>query len=309
MTPQNRFAFFKGEIVPIEEARVSVMTSALHYGTGVFEGLRAYWNAQEEELYVFRMREHYQRLVNNCRLLLIELPYSVDRLCGITIELLQREGFETDVYIRPLAYKASERVGVRIHDLESDYAMFAVPFGEYLDTPGGARMMVSSWRRLSDNALPARNKITGAYINSALAKTEAVLNGFHDGLMLSQDGHVSEASAANLFIVRNRSLITPPVTENLLEGITRATIMRLAEDQGLAVVERPIDRSELYIAEEVFVCGTAVAVVSVVEVDHRPIADGTIGPIGKEMRDRYLAIARGAEPTYRDWCTPVYSAT
>lgn len=308
MTAGNRFAFFHGEIVPIEKAKISIMTAALHYGTGIFEGMRAYWNAEEEQLYVFRMREHFERLLQNCRLLLIELPYTVDELCEKTVALLQREAFKTDVYIRPLAYKSSEKVGVRIHDLENSCAIFAIPFGEYIENPDSARVMVSSWRRLDDNALPARNKITGAYVNSALAKTEASLNGFDDALMLSQDGHVSEASAANLFIVRGDCLITPPVTEDILEGITRATVVRLAQDQRHEVLERRIDRSELYVADEIFVCGTAVGVVPVVEVDHRPIADGKIGPIGKQMREGYLTAVRGMELRYRNWCTPVYAA-
>lgn len=308
MSAQNRFAFFKGKIVPLEEAKVGIMTSAFNYGTGVFEGIRGYWNGEEEQLYLFRLREHFERFLQNCWVLLIELPYTVEGLCEATLELLQREGFTTDVYIRPLAYKSSEEIGVRLHDLESDCAMFAIPFGEYLDRPGGARVMTSSWRRLDDNAIPPRNKITGAYVNSALAKTEAHLQGFDDALMLCQDGHVSEGSAANLFIVHDGALITPPVTENILEGITRATVLQLAKDLGIETVERPIDRSELYLADEAFLCGTAVGLVPIVEIDHRPIGGGTPGPISTRLKELYQAVVRGKEPRYRNWCTPVYRA-
>jgi len=304
----NRYAFFKGKIVPIEEAKVSIMTSAFNYGTGIFEGIRGYWNGEEEQLYVFRLREHFERFLRNCRVLLIELPYTVDGLCEITLKLLQREGFKTDVYIRPLAYKSSEVVGVRLHDLESDCAIFAIPFGRYIDRPGGARVMVSSWRRLDDNTIPPRCKITGAYVNSALAKTEAFLNGFDEALMLCQDGHVSEGSAENLFIVRDGTLITPPVTEEILEGITRATILQFAKDLGIEAMERPIDRSELYIADEAFLCGTGVELVPIIEVDHRPIGDGAPGPIFTKLQTLYQAAVRGKEPRYRRWCTPVYRA-
>lgn len=308
MSVANRYAFFKGKIVPLEEAKVGIMTSAFNYGTGIFEGIRAYWNEAEEELYLFRLGEHLERFLRNCQLLLIELPYAAEQLREVTIQLLQREGFRTDAYIRPLAYKSEEAVGVRLHNLESDCAIFAIPFGEYIDKPGGARVMVSSWRRLSDNSIPARNKITGAYVNSALAKTEAFLNGFDDALMLCEDGHISEASAANLFIVRRGALITPPLTEDILEGITRVTIMEVARDLGIETVERRIDRSELYLADEAFICGTAVGLVPIIEVDHRTIAGGKPGSISDELQRLYQASVRGEEPRYRKWCTPVYQA-
>lgn len=308
MSGGNRFAFFQGKIVPIEEAKVSIMTSAFNYGSAVFEGIRGYWNQEQGQLYLFRLREHMERLLQNCRLLLIELPYSADQLCQIAVELVRREGFKTDIYLRPLAYKSSPVVGVRLHDLESDCAMFAVPFGEYLDRPAGARVMVSSWRRLADNAIPPRGKITGTYVNPALAKTEAALHGFDDAIMLCQDGHVSEASTANLFLVRQGTLITPPVTADILEGITRGTVLRLAEDLGIRTMERTVDRSELYVAEEVFMCGTALGMVAVVEVDGRLIGDGTPGPVFTRLNNLFRAIVRGKEPRYLDWCTPVYPA-
>lgn len=304
---KNRFAFFRGAIRPIEEAKISVMTSGFNYGTGVFEGIRAFWNAEEQELFVFRMREHYLRLLRSARVLLMDLPYSADDLGQITLELLRREGYREDVYIRPIAYKSSEEIGVRLHNLECDLAIFAVPFQAYLPE-GGIRAMVSSWRRVEDNAIPARAKITGAYVNSALAKTEAHLAGFDEAIVLNEDGQVAEGSAENLFLVREGTLITPPVTANILEGITRDTVIALARDLGIPVVERPVDRTELYLAEEVFLTGTAAGLAPVVEIDRRRIGAGKPGPIFTRLRDLYERLVRGKEPRYRAWCTPVYSA-
>jgi len=303
-----KHAFFKGEFVPIEEAKVSVMTHALNYGTGCFEGIRAYWNEEDEQLYLFRIKEHYQRLLHSARILQIKLPYTADELGDLTVELLRKEGYRQDVYIRPLAYKSSEGIGVRLHDLEDDLAMFAVPFGRYIEREEGVRAGVSSWRRVDDNAIPARAKITGAYINSALAKTDAILSGYDEAIVLTQEGHVSEGSAENLFLVKDGRLVTPPVTENILEGITRATVMEIArEEMSLWTTERRIDRSELYTADEAFFCGTGVQIAAIVEIDHRPIGTGKIGPVVSQLRDLYFDIVRGKVPKYRAWCTLVYS--
>jgi branched-chain amino acid aminotransferase len=302
-----KFAFFAGQPVPIEAAKVSIMTHAFNYGTGCFEGIRAYWNEDDEQLLVFRMPEHYQRLHKSARILRIELPYSVEQLGDMTLELLRREGFRQDMYIRPLIYKSSEGIGVRLHDLEDSFAMFAVPFGRYVENEEGAHVTVSSWRRNPDNAIPARAKVTGAYVNSALAKTEAVLGGYDEAIVLNQDGHVSEGSAENLFLVRDGTLVTPPVTENILEGITRATIIQLArEELGMQTIERPVDRSELYVADELFFCGTGVQVAAIVTVDRRPVGDGKMGPVVDQIRKLYFDVVRGRVPRYRHWCTPVY---
>jgi branched-chain amino acid aminotransferase len=304
----TQFAFFKGQIVPIEDAKISIMTHAFNYGTGCFEGIRAYWNDDEEQLYIFKLIEHYERFLRSSRILLMNLPFSADRLAGITVELVRREGYHEDTYIRPLAFKSDEIIGVRLHNLHDEVAIFATPFGRYLESEEGARVGVSSWRRIDDNSVPARAKITGGYINSALAKTEAALNGFDEAIVLTNDGHVSEGSAENLFIVRDRVLITPPVTDNILEGITRKVIIELARQElGLGVVERSIDRTELYVAEEVFFCGTGVQVVAVAQVDHRTIGTGRIGPIVKALRDLYFQVVRGQVSKYRAWCTPVYA--
>jgi branched-chain amino acid aminotransferase len=302
-----KYAFFEGQIVPIEEAKISIMTHGFNYGTGCFEGIRAYWNQEEEQLYLFRLAEHYERFLRSCRILRIDLPYSVEELNQITLDLLRREDYRADVYIRPLAYKADEVIGVRLHDLRDGFAMFAVPFGRYLEKEEGAHVCISSWRRVDDNATPARAKITGAYINSALSKTDAILGGYDEALVLSESGHISEGSAENFFMMRDGCLITPPVTSNILEGITRDTIIQLAaEEMGLCTVERPIDRSEVYICDEAFLTGTGVQVAAITQVEHRPIGSGSIGPVVSRLREIYFQVVRGEHPKYRHWCTPVY---
>lgn len=304
--PNNKYAFFNGEIVPIEQAKVSVMTNALNYGTGCFEGIRGYWNPDEEQLFVFQLRPHMERLLRSCRILFMQIPYSADDLCRITVELLRKEGFREDVYIRPLVYKSEETIAVKMNDMADAFTMFAVGFGQYLD--GGAlRVCVSSWRRIDDNIIPSRAKASGAYINSALAKTEALLNGYDEAIVLGADGQVSEASAANLFIVRGGTLITPPVTSDVLEGVTRQVVAQIARDRlGLSVVERAIDRTELYVADEAFFCGTGVEIKPIVEIDRRPIGGGEPGPIGRQLVDLYAEVVRGRAAEYRQWCTPVY---
>ncbi len=303
-----RFAFFEGRIVPIEEARVSIRTHALNYGTGVFGGIRGYWNPEHEQLYVFRIEDHYRRFLNSCRMLFINLPYSLEELKQITLDLLRQEAYREDCYCRPLAYKAEEGIGVKLHGLRDAFALFAEPFGRYLQKEEGARVMISSWRRVDDNAIPARGKITGAYVNSALIKSEALLAGYDEAIVLTQDGHVSEGSAENLFMVRHGRLVTPPVTDNILEGITRRTVMELARQElGVPVEERTIDRSELYMADELFFCGTGVQIAAIIEVDGRPIGGGKMGPFVKQLRSLYFDVVRGNLPAYRErWCTPVY---
>jgi len=302
-----KHAFFEGKFVPIEDAKISIMTHAFNYGTGAFEGIRAYWNDTDGQLYVFRMPEHYERFHKSCRILKIDLPHTVEELCNLTSELLRKEGYKEDAYIRPVAYKASEGIGVKLHGLEDGFCLFSVPFGRYIEKEEGARVAVSSWRRLDDNVAPARAKITGVYINSALSKTEVMERGFDEAIVLTNDGHVSEGSAENIFLVRRGKLVTPAASENILEGITRDTVMQIAKEQfGLETVERQIDRSELYIADEVFFCGTGVQVAAVIEVDGRPVGTGKIGPITTKIRDLYFNIAKGKEKQYKDWCWPVY---
>ena len=304
--PRTAWAFLDGKYVPIGEARISVMTHAFNYGTGVFEGIRAYWNAAREQLYVLHLREHYERLHRSCRIMRIGLPHSVDELMGITLEVLRRCGYREDAYLRPVAYKSSELIGVRLHDLEDSFTLFAIPFGTYIDIDRGVSCGISSWRRTDDNAIPARSKITGAYVNAALAKTEAQEAGFDEAIVLTQDGHVSEGSAENLFMVRGGVLVTPPGTDNILEGIVRQSLLRLAGDLGVEVAVRQIDRTELYVAEEVFLCGTGAQISPVTSIDHRTIGEGRVGPVTKRIGDVYFRAVHGEEERYRAWVTPVY---
>ena len=301
------WAFFRGEFVPLSEANVSVLTHAFNYGTAVFEGIRAYWNAEQGQLYALDLVPHFTRLRSSARFLLMDVPYSVEELASITVELLRRDGLREDVYIRPLVYKSSEVIGVRLHNLDSEFTVFGVPFGQYIDTDEGIRAQTSTWRRNDDNAIPARGKVTGGYVNSALSKTEAQLNGYDEAIVLTHDGHVSEGSAENLFIVRHGALITPPVTDNILEGITRREIMLLARQElGVETIERSIDRTELYAADEVFLCGTGAQISPVVEIDRRVIATGRTGTITKRLAACYFDAVRGRLERYRSWVTPVY---
>ena len=304
--PQS-LAFVHGKIVPIEEARVSVMTHALHYGTAVFEGIRGNWNDELGKLFVFRMDEHYDRLLQGCRMMLMDLPYSKERLREITIQLLQSCGWKEDLYIRPLAYKSHPQIAnLKLHELDCDFTLMAVPFGAYIDVEGAIHCMTSSWRRVDDTIIPPRVKISGHYVNSILAKTEATLAGFDEAIMLTPDGDVSEGSGENLFLVSNGEIHTPPVSANNLTGITRDSAITLArEELGIEVVERPIRRSELYLADEVFLTGTAAHITPVGSLDKRPIADGGVGPITHTLSETYVDLIRGGNPKYSHWCTEI----
>jgi branched-chain amino acid aminotransferase len=302
------YAYFQKEFVPLAEAKIGIMTHAFNYGTGVFEGIRGNWNEKEQQLYLFRIKEHYDRIRRSCRIMRIEFLYSNEELHSLTTKLVEMCGYREDVYVRPLAYKSSEVLGVRLHDLEDDFLVFVAPFGPYLDIEKGARCCTSSWRRVEDTSIPARAKITGIYANSALAKTEAHLNGFDEAIMLDERGHVSEGSGENIFIVEGDRLVTPPPSSNILVGITRDTVMALARQElGMETVERDIDRSELYVTEECFMTGTAAHVTPVVELDHRPIGDGKMGPVTKRLVQLYFDIITGRNPKYASWCTPCYS--
>ena len=299
------YAFFQGDYVPLKEAKVNVMTHALHYGTGVFEGIRGNWNEEHGVVNIFRLREHYQRLLRGCRLLMLDIPYTVDDLCGITVELVERNGHQQDIYIRPLAYKSAEMVAnLKLQDLASDFTLITVPFGNYLGSDN-LRCCTSSWRRVDDPMIPSRLKICGIYVNSILAKTEATMAGFDEAIILNHDGHVCEGSGENIFLVSDGHLVTSSLEDNVLPGITRDTVIQLAQSElGLELVERSIDRSELYLADEVFLTGTAAHLTPVVELDNRPIADGKAGPISSQLQKMYFDIVVGRNPKYLHWCTP-----
>jgi branched-chain amino acid aminotransferase len=297
--------YFEGEWVAMRDAKVSIMTHAFMYGTATFEGIRGYWNADQGKLYGLKLREHVERIRQSCRILLMQDVPSVDELTRLIVETVRRNGFREDVYIRPSFYKSTSAIGVRLHDLENELYIIALPFGNYIDTESGVRVMTSTWRRNADEALPARGKIVGGYVNMAFQKTEAELNGFDEAIVLTAGGHVNEASAANVFVVRDGVALTPPVSDDLLEGVTRKAIMEILGNEGIPVEVRSIDRSELYVADELFLCGTGVQVSSVVEVDHRAVGSGGIGPIGRLVRDRYFDAVRGRLPEYAHWLTPI----
>ena len=297
--------YFEGEWVPMRDAKVSVMTHAFMYGTATFEGIRAYWNADQERLYGLRLREHVERLRQSCRILLMKDVPSVDELTRLIVETVRRNAFREDVYIRPSFYKSTKAIGVRLHELDNELYIVALPFGNYIDTESGVRVMTSSWRRNADDALPARGKIVGGYVNMAFQKSEAELNGFDEAIVLTADSHVNEASAANVFVVRDGVALTPPVSDDLLEGVTRKALLELLANEGIPVEVRSIDRSELYVADEAFLCGTGVQVSPIIEIDHRPLGSGQIGPIGRLVRDRYFDAVRGKLPEYSHWLTPI----
>ena len=305
---ENTIVYHNGRYCRYGDTGVGLLTHGLQYGTGCFEGVRGFWNADARELNLLLMPDHYDRLAESARILLIKLPHATDELGSITQELCARNGYRGDVYIRPFAYKANEDVGVRLHDVKDGFGIVAIPFDKYFDAERGLRCGVSSWRRVDDTSAPVRGKITGIYVNSALAKSEAVLNGFDEAIMLSHDGHVSEGSAENLFMVRRGVLYTPDASQNILEGITRRAIMTLAKDElGIEVVERSIDRSELLTAEEVFLTGSAAGVQWVGSIDHRTVGDGKRGRVAGALIDCYERVVRGKLPAYRNWLTPVYA--
>lgn len=301
-------AYFKGDIVPYDQAKVGVLTHALNYGTAVFAGMRAYWNPEDEQLFLFRSLDHYRRFLNSTKIMNMAFKHTPESLTKVTVELLRLDGYSRDVYIRPLAFKSDEIIGVKLHDLQDELSIVAIPFDRYVAKDTNAHVTVSSWRRVDDNAIPARGKISGAYANSALIKTDAVRAGFDEALVLNQDGHLSEGSAMNIFMLRDGAVVTPPITDNILEGITRRTVLELVrEELGLSIVERPIDRTEVYLCDEFFMTGTAAQITAVTQVDFRPIGKGVMGPYTTQLRQIFDDAVRGRMPKYAHWNTPVYA--
>jgi branched-chain amino acid aminotransferase len=301
------YAFFGGRIVPYSEAKIGVMTHALNYGTGVFGGLRGYWNDDERDMFLFRPMDHFERFLQSARLLRMSLPHTEAELTQILIDLLRTEGYRENVYIRPLAYKSNEMIGVRLHDVDDAVTMFAIPFGRYVDKEEGLHVGFSAWRRVDDNSIPARGKITGSYVNSALIKSDALLAGYDEALVLNQAGHLTESSAANIFIVRRGVVYTPPVYSDVLEGVVWRSLTQLMQDElGLQVVQRDIDHTEVYVADEAFMCGTGVQVAAITRVEHRPIGTGQMGEITHALRELFMQVVRGKVEKYRGWLTPVY---
>lgn len=298
------YAFFNGKFVKIEDAKVSIMTNALQYGTGFFGGMRGYYNKEKKFLSVFRMEDHIRRFLSSAQVIGVTMNYDEKSLKEIFLKLIEMNKPETDTYFRPFGYAGSTNLSPNLErDNTFDFALYMIPLGDYLPTDKGLSVCVSSWRRVSDNAIPSRAKLSGSYINSALAKLEATKLGFDEAIFLSEDGHVAEGSAMNLFIVRNGTLITPSFSENILEGITRRTIVKIAEDLGIPTVERTVDRTELYVADEAFFSGTGAQVAWISKVDNRTVGTGKRGPITAKIQDMFFEIVRGNNKKYTDWCT------
>ena len=301
------YAYFKGQFVPLDQAKVSIQNNTFQYGTGIFEGIRAYWNPDERQLYLFRMVEHYVRLLRNCRVLKLTIGKDEKELSEITLELLKRNHPETDTYIRPIAYVDSDGIGPKFIGYSTGFAMYTLPLGDYIDVSRGIKVGFSSWRRINDNTIPARCKVTGGYVNSALAKTEALEHGYDEAIFLTEGGFISEGSAENIFLIRGGKLITPALSEDILEGITRETVIELArEELGIETIERPIGRTELYVADEAFLCGTGAQISPMIEVDKRPLGTGRIGPISAKIQALYFDVVKGKQKKYAHWLTPVY---
>lgn len=296
------FCYIQKRYIPLEEARLPVMTHAFLYGTAVFEGVRGNWSEERGESLIFRPIEHFTRLKQSAHIMHIELPQSAEELADITANVIAGSGYHEDTYIRPIAYKSGEVIGPKLDGVESDFLCFAIPFGNYLDPYVGLRCQTSTWRRVSDTAIPARAKVNGLYVNAALAKTEAVENGYDEAILLNDDGHAAEGSGENLVMVRHGRLITPARSDNVLEGITLDSIFELARKElGIEVIERTIDRSELYIADEAFLTGTAAHISPIAELDRRAIGNGKVGPITKQLQDLFFDIIRGKNSKYEHW--------
>ena len=303
----KELAFFEGKIVPVDSAKVGIMTHALHYGTAVFEGIRGNWNSSKEKMYVFRLKEHYERLIKGCKILNMDINYSVEDLCNITIDLIKASEYKEDIYIRPLAYKSEEKVAnLKLHELESNFALMIVPFGNYIDNEKPIRCQTSSWRRPHDSMMPTGVKLSGLYTTSILAKTEAIMAGFDEAILLNFDGSVSEGSGENLFMLKDGNLVTPSETENCLLGITRDCVFEIASNEfGMEISSRKIHRSEIYLADEVFLTGTAAHITSVGQLDNRNINLGNIGEFTMKMQDKYFKIVKGDDQKYIKWCTEI----
>ena len=298
----SKHAFFEGKIIPLSEAKINIATHGFLYGTAVFGGMRAYWNEEKKRLFVFRPFDHFRRLLNSGKMMAMDIPYDEESLTQLTLDILRADDWKEDVYLRPTIYKADLGIGVKLHELKDEYCMFVMKYEKYVKNDTNAHATFSSWRRIDDNAIPARGKVAGAYANSALIKTDANRAGFDEALVLDQNGHVSEGSAMNIFMVRDGVLVTPPVTDNILEGITRRSIIELARNElGIQVVERSIDRTEVFIAEEMFMTGTAAQVVAVTRIDHRPVGAGLMGPVTTKLRLLFDDVVRAKHPKYQNW--------
>ena len=300
------YVFFEGNIVDEKDVSISIRSKAFNYGLGCFEGIRAYWDDESQQLYGFRLMDHYERLLESAKALYMDIPYTAQELCDITVELLRKNSFRTTTYIRPVVYKGSESLTPTLLDDDNRLLMYCQPMGSYAGKTE-LKVAVSSWRRITDAMLPPRTKSTAAYLNSALASLEVLQNGYDEAIFLTNDGKVCEGPGENIFLVKKGKLVTPPLSDDILEGITRDTVMTLArEELGMEVVERSVSRTELYNSQEVFFSGTAMEVTAVVEVDKRKVGDGHEGPVCRQLKDMFFNITTGGNEKYRHFLTPVY---
>lgn len=294
-------AYFQNQFVPFKDANVSIATHALHYGTAAFGGLRGIPDPQNpNQILLFRLDRHCQRLSNSAKFLHFDLPAS--KIESLIVEFVKKNRPTTSFYIRPLVYTSDLGISPRLHSVEKDFFIYGLELGDYL-SPGGVSCRISSWYRQEDRSLPLRGKITGAYITSSLAKTEAVESGFDEAILINSQGKVSEASGMNIFMVRNGQVVTPGYEQDILEGITRDSILTIARDLGIPAIERPIDKSELLIADEMFLSGTAARITPVSRVENYPFS--TDRPITEALREKLTAITENRDPQYKDWVYPI----
>lgn len=304
--PISDIAYFDSKFVPLNEANINIKTHAFLYGTSIFEGIRGYYLPETDSVAIFRLKEHMARLLESAHFYFLTPPHSVDDLCNITVELVKQNQPSTDIYIRPTLYKTGVNITPRMDSTENACCIWVHPLGNYLDTSKGLKVCVSSWRRLDDNALPPRAKAGANYLNTALMVTDSRNSGFDDAIALNQDGTVSEGSAMNLFLIKDNILITPGKTDNILEGITRDTLITLAQQElGLTTEQRPVDRTELYRADEAFFCGTGAQVAPIASIDHRTIGKSGMGPITQQLQSLYFKAVRNQLPQYHNWVTMV----
>lgn len=302
----NDIAYFEGQFVPAEQANVSIKNHSFLYGTSLFEGIRGYWLPETGQISIFRMQAHYERILANSKIFFMTPEADLERLMALTSELARQNGHQQDFYIRFTLYKAGISIGPFLDKVKTDFCMWTHPLGDYVSTKDGLHVTVSSWRRVDDNAIPPAAKAAGAYMNTAIMITDAKRKGFDEVVSLTAEGHVSEGSAMNIFLVRKGKLVTPPPTENILEGVTRDSIITLAKEElGLEVEERIIDRTELYRAEEAFFTGTAAQVAPITRIDHREVGDGKIGSITQRIQNLYFDVVKNRVPKYSHWCTLV----
>ena len=290
-------AYFQNSFLPFEEAKVSIATHALHYGTGAFGGLRGIPNPHNsQQILLFRLDRHCQRLSNSAKFLHYEL--SADKIKNIITTFVQKNKPDSSFYIRPFIYTSDLGIAPRLHNIEKDFLVYGLELGDYL-SPDGVNCRFSSWYRQEDRSLPLRGKISGAYITSSLAKTEAVESGFDEAILLNSQGKISEASGMNIFVVRDGKLITPGFDQDILEGITRDSILTIARNLGIPTIERPVDKSELFIADEVFLSGTAAKITPIKRLENYHLPKSK--PITEKLRDKLTAITENREPDYQEW--------